>query len=174
MSNKKQKNEWIEWFKAIFLSILTALFLQTFVFATSIVEGVSMEPTLRDGERLMFNKIIYLLDEPKRGDIIIIRQRDFNYVKRIIALPGETIETKDSVLYINGEKYIQPFLSEETIRRTGNFGPVKIPEDSYFVMGDNREFSKDSRNGLGYIQRNEIIGKSEMIIYPFQEWGKTR
>lgn len=171
---RKAKNEWLEWAKALILAIVIALFLHTFIFATSIVEGGSMEPTLEDGERLIFNKLIYIIDEPKRGDIIIINHPDKNYVKRIIALPGESIELKNSELYINGERYKENFLSDELHNRTGEFGPIFVPEESYFVMGDNRVISKDSRNGLGYIQRDEIIGRSEVIIYPFNELEMTR
>ena len=174
LRRKKEKNEWLEWFKAIMIAILIALFLRSFIFATSIVEGESMEPTIEDGERLIFNKIVYIIDEPKRGDVIIIQQIDKNYVKRVIALPGETIEIKNNELYINGEKYIQSFLSEEASMKTGSFGPIDVPVDSYFVMGDNRAISKDSRNGLGYIQKDEIIGRSEVIIYPFNEWERTK
>jgi signal peptidase I len=172
--NTKHRSEWFEWVKAIVLAIIIAFFIQQFVFATSIVEGDSMEPALEDGERLIFNKMIYLIDEPERGDIVIIQQTDKNYVKRIIALPGETIEHRSNELYIDGNKYKETFLTEEISRKTGEFGPVRIPDDSYFVMGDNRAISKDSRNGLGFIQRDEIIGKSELIIYPFTEWERTK
>lgn len=172
--NTKHRSEWFEWVKAIVLAIIIAFFIQQFVFATSIVEGDSMEPALEDGERLIFNKMIYLIDEPERGDIVIIQQTDKNYVKRIIALPGETIEHRSNELYIDGNKYKETFLTEEISRKTGEFGPVRIPNDSYFVMGDNRAISKDSRNGLGFIQRDEIIGKSELIIYPFTEWERTK
>lgn len=171
---EKQKSEWIEWFKAIIVAVLIAFFLRTFIFATSIVEGESMAPTLEDGERLIFNKLIYIIDEPDRGDIIIIQKPTKNYVKRVIGLPGETIEIKDGILYINGESYAQEFLSEEAKLQTNNFGPEVIPEDGYFVMGDNRAISKDSRNGLGLISENEIVGKSEIVIYPFSEWSRTK
>lgn len=174
LTQAKKKNEWLEWAKAIVIAILIALFLRTFIFATSIVEGESMDPTLEDGERVIFNKIVYLLDEPDRGDIVIIKRPFKNYVKRVIALPGETIEINGSELYINGEKYQQTFLNEEAEERTGNFGPIQVPEDSYFVMGDNRAISKDSRNGLGFIKEDEIIGKSEFVIFPFDELSKTR
>src|SRR5699024_1536574 len=109
-----------------------------------------------------------------RGDIVIIERPLKNYVKRVIALPGETIEVKDHVLHINGEIYEQNFLSENEILGTGNFGPIEIPEDSYFVMGDNRSTSKDSRNGLGFIEEENIIGRSEIIIFPFNELRVTR
>ncbi|WP_405196549.1 signal peptidase I [Virgibacillus necropolis] len=166
----KKKNEWLEWGKAIFIAILLAFFLRTFVFATSIVEGESMIPTLEDGERVIFNKFIYLVDEPERGDVVIIKRPIKNYVKRVIGLPGETVKFQDHQLYINGEKYEETFISEEALNHTGNFGPIEVPEDSYFVMGDNRAISKDSRNGLGFINADDIVGRSELVIYPFDEW----
>ncbi|MFD1849215.1 signal peptidase I [Oceanobacillus bengalensis] len=173
MTETKKKNEWLEWGKAILIAILIALFLRSFIFATSIVEGDSMDPTLEDGERVIFNKLIYLLDDPKRGDIVIIQRPAKNYVKRIIGLPGETIEISSGDLYINNEQYTQNFLPEKAIYQSDNYGPLTIPEDSYFVMGDNRSISKDSRNGLGLILEDEIIGKSEVIIYPINEWART-
>lgn len=165
------KKEWINWLKVIIITIMLAFFLRTFIFATSIVEGESMYPTLQDGERVIFNKIVYTISEPERGDIVIIHQPPKNYVKRVIGLPGETLEVNNGQLYIDHQAYKQNFLTEEVLLQTNNFGPVEIPEDNYFVMGDNRLISKDSRNGLGYIPKDDIIGKSELIIYPFSEFG---
>ncbi|MFA1818737.1 signal peptidase I [Virgibacillus oceani] len=171
---QKKKNEWLEWTKAIIIALLIAFFIRSFIFATSIVEGVSMEPTLEDGERVIFNKIVYIIDEPERGDIVIIERPMINYVKRIIGLPGETIEVNDGNLYINNEKYDQTFITDETKRNTGSLGPIEIPEGSYFVMGDNRAISKDSRNGLGFIEEDSIIGRSEFVIFPFDRWTRTK
>lgn len=171
LTKDKKKNEWLEWGKAIFIAILLAFFLRTFVFATSIVEGESMVPTLEDGERVIFNKFVYLVDEPERGDVVIIKRPLKNYVKRVIALPGETVKFRDHQLYINGKKYEEAFISEEALNHTGNFGPIEVPEDKYFVMGDNRAISKDSRNGLGFISEEDIIGRSEFVVYPFDEWS---
>ncbi|WP_077325867.1 signal peptidase I [Virgibacillus siamensis] len=169
----KKKNQWLEWLKAILIAVILAFLLRSFVFATSIVEGESMEPTLEDGETILFNKFVYLTGEPERGDIVIIDRPIKNYVKRIIALPGETIEVKNHVLYIDGKKYEETFISEEARNHTGNFGPYTVPENEYFVMGDNREISMDSRNGLGFIQEDTIIGRSEFIVFPFDEWTST-
>lgn len=174
LKEPKKKKEWAEWVKAIFIAIILAFLLRTFVFATSIVEGESMVPTLEDGERVIFSKIGYLFGEPERGDIVIIKRPNKNYVKRIIALPDETIEMREHQLYINGKKLNKTFVSQDAINHTGNFGPIKVPDNSYFVMGDNRAISMDSRNGLGFIKRDTIIGKSEFVIYPFDEWKKTR
>nr|WP_249226170.1 signal peptidase I [Oceanobacillus jordanicus] len=174
VTERKKKNEWFEWAKAIIIAVLIALFLRTFLFATSIVDGESMDPTLKDGERVIFNKFVYLVGDPERGDIVIIERPLKNYVKRVIGLPGDTIEINGSSLYINGEKYEQTFLSEEAEMQTGSYGPIEVPEDNYFVMGDNRAISKDSRNGLGFIEEDNIIGRSELIIFPFDEWSLTR
>lgn len=174
LSEPKKKNEWIEWGKAILITILLALLLKTFVLSMSIVEGESMDPTLADGDRIIFNKFVYLIGKPDRGDVIIIQRPLKNYVKRIIALPGETIEMKNHTLYINNEKFEQMVLTKDAVDYTGSFGPIEIPEDNFFVMGDNRAISKDSRNGLGLINRDEVIGRSEFIVYPFSDWAMTR
>nr|WP_226578198.1 signal peptidase I [Halobacillus litoralis] len=172
--SEQSKNEWLEWLKAIAVAITLAFILRTFFFATSIVEGASMDPTLQNGERVMFNKIIYYIDEPERGDIVIIERPVKSYVKRIIGQPGDTIEIKDHQLYVNGEQQTQTYLSEEAVSGTRDFGPVEVPEGKYFVMGDNRSISKDSRNGLGFVKEEEIIGRTELIIYPFKQWGLTQ
>lgn len=171
---KQRKTEWYEWIKAIIIALLIAFLIRTFIFATSFVEGDSMFPALEDGERIIFNKLIYMINEPMRGDIVIIQHPDKNYVKRIIGLPNETIEMHNDTLYIDGKEQPNTYVHEYNLKLTGSFGPVKIPENSYFVMGDNRAISKDSRNGLGFIDRSEIIGRSEVVIYPFSEWELTR
>ncbi|UOR13007.1 signal peptidase I [Halobacillus amylolyticus] len=171
--SEQAKKEWLEWIKAIAIAIVLAFILRTFFFATSIVEGSSMDPTLESGERVMFNKIIYYVDEPAYGDVVIIERPMKNYVKRVIGKPNDTIEVRNHQLYIDGQKKEQNFLSQEAIMATRDFGPVKVPDDTYFVMGDNRSISKDSRNGLGFIKEEEIIGRTELIIYPFDEISLT-
>ena len=166
------KNEWIDWIKAIVIAMIIAFFLRTFVFATSVVQGESMYPTLQDGERVIFNKFIYLIGEPERGEIVIIQRPSKNYVKRVIGLPNETIEVRDHTLYINGKSQ-QIGDDNNFINNTTDFGPITIPEESYFVMGDNRSISKDSRNGLGFISEEEIVGRSEFVIFPFSEVKTT-
>src|SRR5699024_6808331 len=131
-------------------------------------------PTLKDGERLLFNKFVYIVSEPKRGDIIIIQRPEKNYVKRVFGLPNETIEVKDHTLYIDDNKQSESFVDTFDKEVTGNYEQIEIPKDHYFVMGDNREISKDSSNGLGFIELRNIIVKSEFIIYPFTEWQVTR
>lgn len=174
MAKEKKRNEWLEWLKAVLVAVILVFILRTFIFSASVVEGESMSPTLDNGNKIIFNKFVYLVGEPERADVVIIQRPLKNYVKRVIALPGEEIEIRNHLLYIDGKEYDQTFISEEAILNTGNFGPIKVPDDSYFVMGDNRAVSKDSRNGLGFIEDEHIIGRSEFIIYPFSEWSKTR
>lgn len=165
--------EWTELLKAIAIAVILAFIVKSFILSTSIVEGESMEPTLVNGERIVYNKFVYLIGSPERGDVVIIKRPFKNYVKRIIALPGEKIEMKNHILYIDDQPSEQQYLSEESDTHTGNFGPYSIPNEHYFVMGDNRAISKDSRNGLGLIEEDEIVGRSEFIYFPFSEWAKT-
>ncbi|TFJ94484.1 signal peptidase I [Lentibacillus salicampi] len=172
--SKKKNGGWGEWLKPILIAVLIAFFLRSFVFVASVVEGKSMVPTLEDGEVVLFNKFTYWFNDVQRGDVVIINRSKKNYVKRIIGLPGETISVENQTLYIDGEKYEQSFITETFKDGTGRFDPVKVPEDSYFVMGDNRKISKDSRNGLGFISEENIAGKSEFVIFPINEWSLTK
>lgn len=176
MDNSKDKVIWIEWLKALFIALLLAFILKSFIFATSIVKGDSMVPTLQTGERIIFNKFIYIISKPNRGDIVIITHPNENYVKRIIGLPGETIEVRDYKLFINEVEQDSSFVNaeEHNLLKAYEFGPIIIPANHYFVIGDNRSISRDSRNGLGLIDKKDIIGRSEFIIYPFNEWEITR
>lgn len=174
LTEGKQTNEWFEWIRAILIAVILAFILRAFILSTSIVDGDSMYPTLENGERILFNKVIYSLSEPDRGDIVIIQHLDKNYVKRVIGLPNETIEMRDHTLYIDGEAQSTSFIRPSDERLTGDFGLIKIPDNKYFVMGDNRAISYDSRHELGFIDRSDIVGRSEFIIYPFKEMELTR
>ncbi|AKG04713.1 MULTISPECIES: signal peptidase I [Salimicrobium] len=169
----KQKNEWLEWGKAILVAVVLAFIIRNFLFATSIVEGASMDPTLENGERVVFNKVVYHLDEPEFNDIVIIERPEKSYVKRVIGEPGDTVEVKNHELFVNGEKQKQNYLDQSSIQATRDYGPIKVPDGKYFVMGDNRAVSKDSRNGLGMIEEEEIIGRTELVIFPFGEAERT-
>src|SRR5690625_7803219 len=128
-----------------------------------------MEPTLKSGNRVIFNKIVLLWGTPAWWDVVIIEQEKKNYVKLIIALQEETIEIRNHVIYIDNKPIEQNYLPDQYINRTANYGPITAPEDSYFVMADNLSISKDSRIGIGLIKEDEIIGRSEIIIYPFSD-----
>ena len=149
----------------------------TFVIQAVRVEGISMFATLDDGDYLMANKIDYRLHPPQRGDIIILRPPTTNsteFIKRVIALPGERLLIRDGVVYINGHKLDEPYLPEawtldNNWPRDNSNGQV-IGPNQYFVMGDNRNRSQDSRV-FGPISRDRIDGKAWFRIWPFDHFG---
>ena len=177
--NSKVGKEIIEWIKSLVIAGIIAVIIHTFLFAIVIVDGPSMEPTLHSSERLILNKISYIISEPERGDIVVFHANEADdYIKRIIGLPGETVEVKNDQLFINGEIVLEPYLDKdkEDIHSSGglltvNFGPVEVQEEQLFVMGDNRRNSTDSRI-LGTIPMEKLIGKTNTIIFPFNKFGK--
>jgi signal peptidase I len=161
------------WGKTLFVALGLAFVVRTFLFAPYVVEGASMEPTLHNHEKILVNKL-NLADNFSKGEIVILQGKEQNYVKRIIGLPGDKILMKNDKLYINGVFFKESYLSQNKelakqmgSQLTGDFGPITVPKDKYFVMGDNRLKSKDSRNGLGYFTKDQIVGQSEFIFYPF-------
>ena len=142
------------------------------------VSGASMYPTLHNGDRMVLSKV----GDIHRFDVVILKAPDENveYIKRVIGMPGDTIEMKSGVLYINGKKVDQPFINTETLAKQTVFiddftlesltGESKVPEGKYFVLGDNRGVSKDSRM-IGFIDRSAIEGKAVFTIWPFGRIG---
>ena len=142
------------------------------------VSGASMYPTLHNGDRMVLSKI----GDIHRFDVVILKAPDENveYIKRVIGMPGDTIEMKSGVLYINGKKVDQPFINTEALAKQTVFiddftlesltGESKVPEGKYFVLGDNRGVSKDSRM-IGFINRSAIEGKAVFTIWPFGRIG---
>ena len=174
---KVVKTELGSWIISIGCAIALAYLVKTFIVSFFIVEGVSMEPTLFNNEKVLVNKVAAWSGSVDHQDIVVIRddENDRYYVKRIIGLPGEKVKIKDDTLYINDEQKDEPYLPDKQeevdllkINTTGDFEVVKVPEDHYFVMGDNRMDSRDSRNGLGYIKESDIVGTGEYVIAPFK------
>lgn len=162
-----------EWVRALAIAAILFFVIRSFIFAPVIVKGDSMSPTLQNGERLFVTKLVYLLGEPKRGDIVVFHASETrDYVKRIIGLPGEMIEVRGDELYINGERVAEPYLeaAKEAMRGTGrplteDFPPVVVPEGEYFVMGDNRGDSQDSRI-IGTISKDRLVGRADFVFWP--------
>lgn len=158
------------------LAIMLVIFglFTTFIADKTSVIGDSMEPNIHDGDYFVLNKVSYKFKEPERFDIIVFPYNNgqSNYIKRIIGMPGETIEIADGQIIINGE-VLQEHFGKESIQYDGNQPfPIVIPEDEYFVMGDNRNDSSDSRyQDVGTIAREDIIGKAGLRIWPISDFG---
>lgn len=176
MNQTKTKQEVISWVKSLLIAALVAVLLRTFLFSPYIVKGESMEPTLHNEEKIFVNKY-HSIASLNRGDIVIIKGEKENYVKRVIGFPGDQVEMRNDELIINGKVVNESYLLENRktanaigLRLTGDFGPLIVPEGELFVMGDNRLHSQDSRNGLGYIKKSSIIGKSEFVFSPIKNF----
>ena len=161
----------------IYIAVLAAavFLINTFVFQRTVVDGMSMYPTLEDGDNLIADKISYRFTDPKRFDIIVFpyKQEEHTYfIKRIIGLPGETIQIEDGTIYIDGQELDEDY-GRETILDAGDAGePITLGEDEYFVMGDNRNNSEDSRhNGMGLVDSDRIVGKLWFTISPWKKIG---
>jgi len=177
----KKKSELWEWIKALLIAVALAVIIRYFLLAPIVVDGYSMMPTLHDQDRMIVNKISYTFGEPDRFDIVVFHapeQKD--YIKRIIGLPGDTVEYIDDVLYINGEPIDEPYLDEYKQQvfdgpLTDSFtlldipgGQETVPEGHLFVMGDNRRNSKDSRH-IGFVSMDEVVGKTNIVYWPVSD-----
>ena len=169
---KKIIKEIIIWLLLIVLTITASYFITTNVFVKTAVAGVSMEPTLMEGQVVIVNKIEYYLKSPKRNDVIVYKEsnREHSYyeIKRVIGLPGETVKIKNGIIYINDE-VLKEKIKTETIENAGLAEEgIKLDDNEYFVLGDNRNDSEDSRfASVGNVLRNEILGKAVAIEKPF-------
>ena len=153
------------------LVVASAFLLKTYVIQIANISGESMYPTLHNDDKVLISMINYLVGEPEKGDIVVISSPERfgeKYIKRVIALPGEHITIKENQVLINDQ-----LLQEEYLTNTytnGNIDTI-VPADSYFVMGDNRTKSSDSRSAtIGFIKRDEIVGKALLVLYPKEHW----
>lgn len=148
-----------------------------YVVQRSIVEGSSMHPTMEDGDSLLIDKITYRFRDPERFEIIVFQYphgEDTYYIKRIIGLPGETVRIQDGRVYINGE-VLEESYGMDLIRNAGRANQeITLGEDEYFVLGDNRNVSSDSRDpSVGNVSARQIIGRVICRVYPFDKIGKV-
>jgi signal peptidase I len=182
MTEKKKENETWEWIKALLIAFGLAAIIRLFLFTPIVVDGISMMPTLTNGDKMIVNKIGYTIGEPKRFDIVVFHapeQKD--YIKRIIGLPGDEIEYQNDILYVNGEAQEEPYLDQykaenpdgpftEDFTLEEKIGSKTVPEGHVFVLGDNRLKSKDSRH-IGTIKTDEIIGNTKFVFWPIKDFG---
>lgn len=160
------------------LIVLIVLLINQFVVMNTVVPSESMEPTIMTGDRTFVTQIPYYYRDPKRGEIVVFNEGNVKMVKRVIGLPGETIDIKEGKVFINGEvfdesAYLDPeveTLYEEMPYRVAEEMPYTIPEGMYFLMGDNRMRSMDSR-AYGAIRREDIIARGSFRFYPFDKIG---
>lgn len=176
--SKKAKSllkELVGWIIYILIIIGLTYFIITFVGQRTKVDGSSMETTLSDGDNLIVDKISYRLRDPERYDIIVFSYRYAEhtyYIKRIIGMPGETVQIIDGEVYINGELLGENYGTEVMENAGIAAEPIELGKDEYFVLGDNRNHSSDSRDpSVGVLTRDELIGRAWVRIYPFDEMG---
>ena len=171
-SAKKIIKEIIIWILLIVITITASYLVTTNIFVKTSVSGVSMEPILKEGQVVIVNKFEYYLKKPKRNDVIVYKQsnKEHSYfeLKRVIGLPGETVKIKNGVVYINDE-VMKEKIKTDIIQNSGLAEEgVKLDDNEYFVLGDNRNDSEDSRfASVGNVLRNEILGKAIAIEKPF-------
>ena len=177
LKRKKPKPIWREYIEVVLISLVAALLLRFFVVSAYRVDSASMEDSLFEGDYIFVNKLAYNFGEPQINDIIIFKyplNPSKDYIKRIAALPGQTIEIIDKVVYIDNQladilpnvKYTDPKIMAAQLSARDNFGPTIVPEDQYFVLGDNRDESQDSRF-WGLVPQENIKGKA---IFVYWSW----
>ena len=175
-SSVKEILSWILYFVA---AILAALFIKNCLIINMHVPTGSMENTIMPGDRLIGNRLAYIKDGPERGDVVVFKYPDDEketYVKRVIGLPGETVEIRDAKIYINGseEPLEEDYLKEDWIVATGPY-TFEVPEGHYLVMGDNRNDSWDARYWTNtYVARDKILGKAVFTYWPIRDFGKLK
>ncbi|MGN7453844.1 signal peptidase I [Paenibacillus pasadenensis] len=181
----KARKEIFEWVKALAIAALLVWIIRWFLFAPFAVDGPSMQPNFHTGERLIVNKILYEIREPKRGEVVVfhVPQENRDFIKRVIALPGDTVRVEGDEVYVNDEKQDEPYLKQaiaeaqargELWNQTGPNFPNElvtegtVPADSFLAMGDNRSNSEDSRR-IGYIPYDQLIGRADVIFWPLTD-----
>jgi signal peptidase I len=178
----------------VVLALLVAILIKSFLVQAFFIPSDSMVPTLHRGDRVLVNKLAYLGGHVGRTDVIVFanpngpkepergplsaflhwlaeglgvaRPANEDYIKRVVGLPGETVEIKDHTVFVNGRPLAEPYLTEEARSCNREFGPVTVPPRSLFVLGDNRCNSADSRFGLGSVPIDAVVGRAFLIIWP--------
>ncbi|MCR5527160.1 MAG: signal peptidase I [Lachnospiraceae bacterium] len=168
MEEKKSLlKEVFDWIAVVVVAIIAALIIDNFIIVNAKVPSASMEQTIMTGDRVIGFRGAYLFSDPERGDIVIFKYPDDEkilYIKRIIGMPGDTVQIEDGKVYINGEALKEDYLNVKT---EGSFGPYTVPEGHYFMLGDNRNNSADSRYWNNtYVAKDKIIGKAVFKYWP--------
>jgi signal peptidase I len=181
----------------ILVAVALALVIKTFVVQAFFIPSPSMHETLIENDRVLVNRTVYRFHPPRRGDVIVFQNphprpshdnpvaaflhwlaqglgfsqggRNKDYIKRVIGLPGDTVEMNRGVVYVNGTPLREPYVSQANVD-FAQYGPYHVPPDSLFVLGDNRTDSDDSRGSLGFIPMDKVLGRAFVIIWPPSRW----
>ena len=160
------------WVRDIIISIAIAVVVIVFLYQPVKVEGTSMMPWLHDQERIFVNKFVYRFEEIRRGDIVVFRfplDPNKSYIKRVVGLPGDEVELIRGELHINGRHVEEPYVPDE-FQDVSTYPPTTVPADSYYVLGDHRNTSNDSRT-WGTVPRNFVVGKAVFAYWPIDRFG---
>ena len=178
-----RRNEASEWIKAIIIAILLVVAIRRLLFAPFIVDGESMQPNFFTNERIIVNQFGYYFHKPKPGDVIVfhVPQEGRDFIKRVIAVPGDTVKVEGDIVIVNGKVISEPYIKsaieaahqQDILYNTRDFPNSSVPEDTVpvghlFVMGDNRSKSEDSRM-IGYIPYKNIVGQANLVFWPFKD-----
>jgi signal peptidase I len=163
------------WLRDLLISAATAILIIVFLYQPVRVEGTSMLPRLDDQDRLFINKFVYRFTAIERGDVVVFhypRDPEKSYIKRVIALPGDRLRIDRGTVWLNGQPQSEPYIPEE-YRDSVSYPEIVIPPDSYFMMGDHRCISSDSRT-FGPVARSFIYGKAVFVLWPASDAGTVR
>lgn len=183
-SGKKQPSEAMEWLKAIVIAVVLVLVIRWLFFAPFIVDGPSMQPNFHTGERIIVNKIIYDIRQPKHGEVIVfhVPSEGRDFIKRVIGVPGDTVKVEGDTVTVNGQVVDETYIKEAVNAKHNNnelynteadfpnerVSDGTVPEGYVFVLGDNRSNSTDSRS-IGYVPFGDIVGRADLVLWPLQE-----
>jgi signal peptidase I len=160
------------WARDLLLAMCFAVVIIVFLYQPVKVEGTSMAPLISDQERIFINKMVYRFEPISRGDVVVFwypRDRTKSFIKRVVGLPGEEVEGHRGRVFVDGHPLDEPYILPEYLDRS-DFGPVRVPAGEYFVMGDHRDSSNDSRV-FGTVQSSFIYGKAVFAYWPMNHFG---
>jgi signal peptidase I len=166
-----KKSEYRENIEAFAIAVVAILFILIFVAQSFLVKGTSMDPTLQDGERLIVDKITYKFRSPKTGEIIVFKypgDPSKKFIKRVIGEPGDSVSIRDSKVYVNYQPLEEPYILE---KMDSDYDNVEVPDGTIFVLGDNRNGSRDSRYpDVGFVPLKNVVGRADLIFWPLTKF----
>jgi signal peptidase I len=171
-SSHSLRNEIRVWTRDLLIAIGLALVIIVFLYQPVKVEGTSMAPLLSDQERIFINKFVYHFEPIERGDVVVFwypLDRSKSFIKRVVGLPGEKVEIRQGIVYVNGHAISEPYVPPQ-YEDISDFGPIRVPRNSYFVMGDHRISSNDSRV-FGPVASKYIYGRAVFAYWPMDHFG---